>query len=223
MTAAKTSKTSSKGKTSSKTNKGENTAPEVKQEQTFTMRLVVALTARSAEQPSGDTDTALSVARTSAVSIDRIMSEPAFAEIANGLLIGARIADAKQNKGEFIAVKVLVKIVHLLAGLGGQGLQAIDGYSVCIVRNMLAAGGLTNKGALVSLSKSIEFDALDTVQMVKHQYNCAPSTATTQASSSRMMLHYLKICEVSKGKRNDTIKLSDNARAVRFAAMFATA
>ena len=191
-----------------------------KQAKTFSTKFVEVLTARNAEQFSKDTVTAANGAASASKALDLVMSKPEFKEIAATLLKNARIADAKQDKENFIAVKVLVKIVQALTALG-QGLKSeLDPYSRCIGENLIALNGISNKTALVSLSKSIEYDETEQVDALVKRYNCSANTAGTQASSTRMMLKHLDICEVSKAKRGDIITLKENDRASAFAALF---
>jgi len=53
-------------------------------------------------------------------------------------------------------------------------------------------------------------DALQTEQAVRVYHNCNPSTASTQASSTRMMLKHLNICTVRKGAKGDSISFADS-------------
>lgn len=187
---------------------------------TFTVKFVEALQSRNAEQFSKDTETALNNATRSAVALDLVMGQPAFAEIARKLIKGARQAHAQDDKLSFIAVKVLVKIVSCLSGIGQGRVAELDPYSRTIVANVMHANGLSNKAALVSLSKSIEFDETDQVYALRNKYNCSANTAGTQASSTRMMLKYLGIAEVQKGKRGDVITMLDNDRARALLSLF---
>lgn len=186
----------------------------------FTVKFVEVLNARNAEQFSKDTLTAINNATKGYAAIDAAMTLPAFKEVAAALLKGARIADAKQDKSAFLAVKVLVKIVAALQAIGQTRPSELDPYSRCIAGNLIALNGISNKSALVALSKSVEYDELEQQQHLVKRYNCSAGTATTQASSSRMMLRALGICDVQKGKRGDVTTLSDNDRARMFVAMF---
>ncbi|UUZ75491.1 hypothetical protein LP414_27635 [Polaromonas sp. P1(28)-13] len=82
---------------------------------------------------------------------------------------------------------------------------------------------MSNKSALVCLSRSIAYDELDQVATLTARYNCSAGTAGTQASSTRMGLKYLQVCEVSKGKQGDVMTLSDNERAKTFVSLFSQA
>lgn len=192
-----------------------------KQAKTFSVKFAEVLATRNEEQYSKDTELALNAVKRGSVAIDLVMSKPEFKELEKTLLKNARIADAKQDKQNFIAVKVLVKIVQALTALG-QNMQAeFDPYSRCIIANLIALNGITNKTALVSLSKSIAYGELEQQQDIVKRYNCSANTAGTQASSSRMMLKHLGICDVIKGKKNDVTTIQQNERAQAIVALFA--
>jgi hypothetical protein len=186
----------------------------------FTTRFVAALTARNNEVPSADTATAIGNAERSAVGLDAVMSLPEFKEIANELIKRARIADPKNDKLNYIAVKVLVKIISTLQAIATKLPADLDPYTRTIGANLCKLNGISNKSALVCLSKSVEYDALDQSQSLTRRYNCSANTAGTQSSSTRMCLKYLGIADVQKGKRGDVTTLSDNERAKQFVAVF---
>jgi hypothetical protein len=187
----------------------------------FSQQFIAALESRNAEVHSNDTLTALSNARRSAVALDKVMSLPAFAEVAPELLRRVRIANPNSDKLNFIAVKVLVKIVSTLQALATQLRSDLDPYTNAIGANLINLHQMTNKSNLVCLSKSIEYNALDEIQMLKVKRDCTPGTASTQSSSTRMTLHYLGIAEVRKAHAGDVMKLYDNDRAKLFASIFA--
>jgi hypothetical protein len=189
----------------------------------FSQQFIAALESRNAEVHSNDTLTALSNARRSAVALDKVMSLPAFAEVAPELLRRVRIANPNSDKLNFIAVKVLVKIVSTLQALATQLRSDLDPYTNAIGANLINLHQITNKSNLVCLSKSIAYNALDEVQMLKVKRDCTPGTASTQSSSTRMTLHYLGIAEVRKAHAGDVMKLYDNDRAKLFASIFAPA
>lgn len=186
----------------------------------FSFKFVASLTARNAEQFSNDTVTAINNATSAHVALDKVMSEPCFKEISKTLIADARIADKGQDKQRFLAVKVLVKIVAALSALGQTRTSELDPYSRCIIANLCALNGVSNKTALVALSKSVSYDETEQTQHIVKRYNCSANTAGTQASSSRMMLRALGLCDVVKGKRNDVTTLCDNERARMLVALF---
>jgi len=204
--------------------KTETTEVAVKQpskSKSFAVRFAETLEARNAEQYSKDTVTALNNAIAGQKAIDLVMSKPEFKELQASLLKSVRIADSKQNKHDFIAVKVLVKIVAALTAIG-QGLKSeLDPYSRTIIANVIALNQLNNKSALVSLSRSVVYDELEQQAALVQHYNCSANTAGTQCSSTRQMLKALDMCEVVKGKRNDIITIKDNARIQAMVALFA--
>jgi hypothetical protein len=207
----------------------EATAPEAvtgdTNEKTFTMRYVETMTARNVEQFSKDNTLTIAYAIMNAKGINAAMSRPMFAEIAQTLLTSSRIADKKNPL--FIGVKVGTKILRALDAIGSTQVSECDPYTRTIAANVIslhgARCGLSMKSALVSLSKSIEYDALDQEQALTRHYNCAPGTANTQASSTRMMMKHLDLCNVAKGKRADVMTVKDNARAHEFFALFSAA
>jgi hypothetical protein len=184
------------------------------------VKFVEVMTARNAEQFSKDTETAINNATKGSAAIDALMVQPIWAEVGKTLLKSIRIADAKQDKGAFIAVKVLVKIVATMQALGQNRVAELDPYTRTIGANLCKLNGVTNKSALVCLSSSIEYDALDQQQALSKRYNCSANTAGTQASSTRMMMRALGICDVSKGKRGDVATLQDNDRARAFVKLY---
>ncbi|GAC1605848.1 MAG: hypothetical protein NVS3B3_04570 [Aquirhabdus sp.] len=188
-------------------------------EQTFTTRFVEVLQARNAEQYSKDTELAINAIKGSK-AVEIAMSKPEFKEVAASLLKSARIASNKQDKSNFIAVKVLVKIAHCLNAIG-QGMKStLDPYSRTIAENLIALNGISNKSCLVSLSRSVEYSETEQCDVLVKRYNCSANTAGTQASSTRMMLHYLDIAHVQKSKNGDVITLKENERAQTFASLF---
>lgn len=219
-TVAKAPKAAAVAKTpKAKTVKAVSVAPV--DAKTFCMSFIEALTARNTEQYSKDTETALNNAKRSNASLDAVAAKPCFAEIKHSILKNVRISDAKQNKQDFVAVKVLVKMVAALNAIG-QGLTSqLDPYTRTIVANMIALNSLSNKSALVSLSKSISYDETEQVAALVKRYNCSANTAGTQASSTRMMLKQLDICEIAKGKQGDVMTFKDNDRARAFVSLFA--
>lgn len=192
-----------------------------KSTKSFSVKFAEVLEARNTEQYSKDTVTAHNNVVAGSKAIDLLMSKPEFKELQASILKKARIADAKQDKQNFIAVKVLVKMVACMVALG-QGLKAeLDPYTRTIVANLIDLKSLNNKSALVSLSRGIVYDELEQQAKLVAQYNCSANTAGTQCSSTRMMLLHLDVCEVIKGKRNDVTFIKDNERMNALSALFA--
>src|SRR3569832_1897937 len=129
-------------------------------------------------------------------------------------------SSAKIHKPNFIAVKVLVKIVSSLVALGQNLKSEVDPYTRAIVKNLLKVDDLNNKETLMCLSTAVQYDELEQAKALIGRLSCTAGTASTQASSTRMMFLHLGICEVQKGKRNDITRFCDNDRAKAFSALF---
>jgi hypothetical protein len=186
----------------------------------FTFKLVAALTARNAEMPSADTVLAINNATRAHEALDDVMGRPMFAEIARTLIKRARIADAKQDKANYVAVKVLVKVVSTLQALRAGMPSALDPYTRTLAANLCKLNGISNKSTQVALSKSVVYDALDQTQALSKRYNCSANTASSQAGQVRMVMLHLGIADVVKGKRGDCMTLQDNDRARALVALF---
>lgn len=218
--------TTNKQATKRTTNKGKKgTTPEAVQAttneaRTFTVRFVEALTLRNAEQYSKDTDLSISNAQRASVALDMVFALPAFSEIADDLIRKVRIASDKQNRADFIAVKVPHKIIDLCESIATGLSSSLNGYSRTIFANLCKLNGITNKSNLVALSKSVEYDALDQVQALKGRYNCSVGTASSQAGQVRMVALHMGIADVRKGKRGDVMTLQANERAQALLALF---
>jgi hypothetical protein len=188
----------------------------------FSFKMISTLTARIAEVHSHDTEIAIDYLNTSHVAIDACMSKPEFKEIQMRLIKNARISDKATNKNDFVAVKVLVKIMHVLCAVG-QGLRApIDAHTTILMHQLVKLSKLTSKSCMVSQSKGAVYHEFDTVQELdqKHCRNYQLSTAGTQTSSSRMMFNYLNMCDVVKFKKDDVIVIQDNERTKALIALF---
>lgn len=186
----------------------------------FSTALITTLEARQAAAPSADLVTSINNARSHARALDALFGSVAFAPVAKKLLTSLSITDAKQNREDFVAVKVVVKVINTANGLAKGEKTLLDPYSRTIIENLIKLQSVTNKSALVSLSNAIVFTDDDQKQKLTNKYNCSAGTAGTQASSTRMMLRSLDICEVLKSKRGDTLTLKDNARAAQLVELF---
>lgn len=187
----------------------------------FTTALTTALTNRNAVAPSKDIALALNNAKRFEKALDSLFGKAAFDKIAKKLIARCEIAEKAGNANEFIAVKVLVKIVSASVAIAQKNTSVLDPYSETILRNLVTLQTVNNKTALVSLSRSIEYTEADQQQAIKTRYNCSAGTASTQASSTRMMLEALDICDVQKGKKGDVISFKENDRARLMVSLFA--
>lgn len=186
----------------------------------FSTALISTLEARQAVAPSADLVTSINNARSHSRALDALFGSVAFAPVAKKLLTSLSITDAKQDRENFVAVKVVVKVINTANGLAKGEKALLDPYSRTIIENLIKLQSVTNKSALVSLSNAIVFTDDDQKQKLTNKYNCSAGTAGTQASSTRMMLRSLDMCEVLKSKRGDTLTLKDNARAAQLVELF---
>lgn len=160
---------------------------------------------------------------------DTITTEYKFFADANGAVIlnkvshlidvqtlARKISITEKSNADFVAVYALQKVRKMIYALANGVKSFIDGYSNSIITNMVTLQELTNKSALVALSKSVEYTELDKVQAIKRTINVAVSTASTQASSTRQMLRLLDVASVTKRKNGDefTFNDTDTARAI---------
>jgi hypothetical protein len=182
---------------------------------------VEVLKARMQEVYSKDTDIALKavVSHKNAISAFYDNDED-FQQYAQSFLKKARIANKNENKEDFIAVKALVKVNKMMFAIANNMVSMLDGYTSTIGENLVESNKIGSKTMLVCLSKAIVFDELEQTEVIIKRHNCAPTTASTQASSTRMTLHYLNACNVVKNARNDVVTLKDNTTAQNFLGMF---
>jgi hypothetical protein len=165
---------------------------------------------------------------------DNLTTELKFFSDANGAVIldkvsalidvqalASKISICDKSHADFVAVYALQKVRKMIYAFANNVKSFIDGYSNSIIYNMVQLQELTNKSALVSLSKAVEYTELDKVQAVKRQISVAVSTASTQASSTRQMLRLLNIANVSKRKNDDEFKFNDTASAKQVIAFYA--
>lgn len=126
-----------------------------------------------------------------------------------------------ESKTDFLAVYALQKVRKMVIALAGTTKSALDGYSNAILFNLASLQNLTNKEARMTMSNSIEYSELEQVNAIKRTMNCNESTASTQASSTRMALRALNICNVVKQKSSDVISFADNKASAQVIAFYA--
>jgi hypothetical protein len=135
--------------------------------------------------------------------------------------LSRKIAIIDKSNIDYVAVYALQKIRKMIYSIANNTKSFIDGYSNSIISNMVKLQEITNKSALIALSKSIEYSELDKVQEIKRTINVAVSTASTQASSTRQMLNILNIANVTKRKNGDEFQFNDNETAKTIIAFYA--
>lgn len=121
-----------------------------------------------------------------------------------------------ESKNDFLAVYALQKVRKALYAIANNARSGFDGYTNSILFNLVKLQTINNKESRMSICKSIEYSETEQVQTLKRLHNCSESTASTQASSTRMMLKALNLANVIKQKNNDAITMQENdaARAV---------
>jgi uncharacterized protein YqfB (UPF0267 family) len=135
--------------------------------------------------------------------------------------LSKRISIADKTNSGFVAVYALQKVRKTIYALALKSSTALDRYSFSIIKNLVELQKLDNLNTQRAICNKIELDEMQQEQAVKRYHNCAPSTASTQASSTRMMLAALNICDVSKGKKGDSIAFSDSAVSAAMQSLFA--
>lgn len=136
----------------------------------------------------------------------------------SALIDAIAIADAKNS--DYIAIYALQKIRKAVRSIA-QGIKGFDGYTNSILHNLCNLQTLSNINAQRSICNKIEFSEDEQCITLRRLHNCAPSTASTQASSTRMMLKALNVCNVRKGAKGDSISFTDAPIAAKVQSMFA--
>lgn len=159
---------------------------------------------------------------------DASFSRQIDAVIARGFLtaealeaLAGDLAITDKTDSRFIGLKVITKVRQAINALANDRKSFFDGYTVSILSNLTRLQEISNKSALVALSRSIEYSETDQVSDIRRLLDCSPSTASTQASSSRMMLRALGVCNVTKRKNGDVITYTESATADAIKVMFA--
>lgn len=127
-----------------------------------------------------------------------------------------------EDKDRFLAVYALQKVRKAIYALANDTKSAFDGYTNSILYNMANLQAINNKEARMSLCKAIEYTELEQVQGIRRLLNCSEGTASTQASSTRMMLRALGVGNVVKRKAGDSISFTESKAAQGVLAMYAT-
>lgn len=126
-----------------------------------------------------------------------------------------------ESKTDFLAVYALQKVRKALYALANNARSGFDGYTNSILFNLVKLQAINNKESRMSICKAIEYSETEQVQALKRLHNCSESTASTQASSTRMMLKALNLANVVKQKNNDAITMQENDAARMIVAMYA--
>jgi hypothetical protein len=128
------------------------------------------------------------------------------------------ISDARAH--DYIAIYAAQKIRKAVFALACGMTSVFDGYTVAILRNLIKLQALSNRGSQISLSNKVVFSEDMQTEAVRSFKMCEPSTASTQASSTRQMLRFMNICNVVKGRKDDSITLTESNAAKKVEALF---
>jgi hypothetical protein len=128
------------------------------------------------------------------------------------------ISDARAH--DYIAIYAAQKIRKAVFALACGMTSVFDGYTVAILRNLTKLQALSNRGSQISLSNKVVFSEDMQTEAVRSFKMCEPSTASTQASSTRQMLRFMNICNVVKGRKDDSITLTESNAAKKVQALF---
>lgn len=134
--------------------------------------------------------------------------------------LAQNLAVTDKQDSRFIGLKVITKVRQALYSFA-VNLRQFDGYTNAILSNLARLQELSNKSALVSLSKAIEYHEDEQTADIKRLLNCSVGTASTQASSTRMMLKALGVCNVQKRKAKDVISFTESKTAQAVQMMYA--
>lgn len=134
----------------------------------------------------------------------------------HGLIDVAPLVDMLPNhdaKGtpavRYVQAKSVQKVVNALHALAGGTCDKMSAYTLQVLRAALDNGGaISLTGAQASLSRRI---AKPDAVTLTSRANYTPGTASAQASQVREVVRVLKLGDVNKGKRDDTLTLSEQA------------
>lgn len=156
-------------------------------------------------------------------AINAAQSKALYALDIDLIALSNRIAVSDASSSEFIAQYALEKVIKTCKALASGSASALDKYTFSIVKNLNELQKLDNLNTQRTLCSKIELSEFAQEQAVKVYHNCSPSTASTQASSTRMMLQALNICNVTKRAKNDAISFAETESAKALQEMLAIA
>lgn len=140
-------------------------------------------------------------------------------------LLSVSFAQNDNAHADFVAVKAITKILRAVFAIAQNNAQLLDGYTQAILMNLVRVEMMNTYECYKACSKSIVVkDQLTDVstsgkKIVSYMLSAA-STASTQTSSTRMMLRMLDICEVKKASKGDILTFKSNATSALICDMF---
>jgi hypothetical protein len=125
----------------------------------------------------------------------------------------------KSNNG-YVALKVINKITGVIYSLANKNKSDLNNYVNAVFLNMVKNQTLTNKSALITLSKDYEYVSTDKVQTIKKVVDVKASTSSTQVSQIKQVLRFLDLADIAKGKRDAELSFKDNAQSKAIIAFY---
>lgn len=120
------------------------------------------------------------------------------------------------SSADFVAVKAITKILRAVLAIAQNDAKLLDGYTQSILLNLVRVSSMNTYECYKALSKSVVARSIDDVsdKKIVSYVHSAASTASTQASSTRMMLRMLDVCEVKKASKGDILTFKSNDTAI---------
>lgn len=125
-----------------------------------------------------------------------------------------------KNAHDYVAIYAAQKIRKSVFALACGMTSVFDGYTQAIMSNLVKLQSLSNRGSQRALSNKVVFDEDMQTEAVRSFKVCEPSTASTQASSTRQAMRFLNVCNVIKSRKDDAMTLTDSQAAQKLQAMF---
>ncbi|WP_202719720.1 hypothetical protein [Acinetobacter baumannii] len=119
------------------------------------------------------------------------------------------IAHTDKSHIDFVQVKVIRKIFQAITAIAENDRRKLDGYTMSILLNLLQYGSLTVNECRLCCTTEIRAQSHE--KKVRQYYL---SAASSQASSSRMTLRALNICNVVKSVKDSEITFNENSQFI---------
>lgn len=154
--------------------------------------------------------------RNALIAIEKCIAlEVDFFEIARCYAI------TEKSAHDYVAIYAAQKIRKAVFALACGMSSVFDGYTVAILKNLIKIENLSNRGSQRSLSRAIVFDKDEQENTIIRAFkDCAPSTASTQASSTRQMLRFMNVCNVVKNQKDDVMTFTESNAALKVQSIF---
>ena len=128
---------------------------------------------------------------------------------------GAMVRAFAGDGAKPLAVYAMEKVRQIASALTQANRNLLDRYTEPMLINAAHnANALRNKAALVTLSREVTYTETEQQQSIIARHRCAPSTASTQASSSRMALRAIGACRYDERDRSMSLTDAPVTRAL---------